>query len=1068
MNQLKVYKSSAGSGKTFTLVLEYLKIILQKPEDYKSVLAITFTNKAAGEMKTRIVETLVSLSNGEDIPARKILEEDELLKKVNLTLQSARALKLILHDYTSFSVSTIDSFFQRILRSLAREIHLPLNMEVQVEIDDAILEVTDQLLKEVGVDKELTEWLTRLALQKMDDDKGWNLERDIDNVARQIFREEHNVNRVLTRVQIQEYYEELKAQRRLFEDEMKKMGDAVLASIKSAGLSLSDFTGGERSFANYFRKITSPKTTSDFDPGKSVLKAAADPDNWAAKSSPLREQIVAFAEENIQSLSEIISYVDANLRDHKTVVEILKKIYLFGIVNDLQKKFSEYRNTNNVILLSDTTRLLNDVIKEGDTPFIYEQTGNRYKHLLIDEFQDTSLLQWKNLLPLIINTLGSGNTALVVGDAKQSIYRWRGGNMNLLLNNIYNDLSQFKSLFSVEKLGINYRSRLNVVNFNNTFFKSAPSIVNDDLSLTGFGPLELAYGTDLHQETVSNNAEGGYVKIRFLPNEKDDEGNSVWKETAKKEMLENIRTLLASGYAYRDICILVRRNSEGNDIADFLYDNKIEEVISADSLLISVSPKIQFLINVIRFLNNSRDVIARSEIIYYYQRFLSRTNEPDWHSVFVDFEKTEKRRKKKDPNEVLFEGLEDNLFNRILPEPFTSNLGYLAKLPLYELVEQLISIFGLNHTPDAYVQCFQDLILECTVKINTSIDGFLQWWDNSNRARDASVNVPENKDAIRIMTIHSSKGLQFPVVMIPFAEWQLKPKPNETLWMRTKGSKFDKIGEVAVASSSRLLETFFQEQYELELSQTIVDNLNLLYVAFTRAEEKLFVFSPADNENELNTVSKLIFRTCSGIKPEFDRMTFEEGTHELRHEQKIKKVKVVPGYLESYPSNRWQDRLSLTSHAQDLADLIEHKKISKINYGILVHSILAAVKELDEIDPVIEKIVYDGLISEEEKKNLADEIKAVLEVDEIRELFDKSYTALAERELILPTGEILRPDRVVIRDNKAIVVDFKTGKREKKHETQVKQYADVLRQMNYAQVNSKVIYLSEREIENVV
>jgi len=613
---------------------------------------------------------------------------------------------------------------------------------------------------------------------------------------------------------------------------------------------------------------------------------------------------------------------------------------------------------------------------------------------------------------------------------------------------------------------MNYRSRINVVNFNNDFFKTAPAIVNADLNLSGFSPLELAYGNDLHQETVSHNSQGGYVKVRFLPNDKDEDGKNGWKEMARNEMLESINSLLASGYSYRDICILVRRKTEGNEIADFLYGNNIEEVISPDSLLISASPKIQFLINVIRFLNNSKDVIARSEIIYFYQRFLASKIEEDWHSVFVDHQKA-KQRKSKKQDEVLFEGLEDNIFNKILPEKFTSNLSYLSKLPLYELVEQLISIFGLNKVPDAYIQCFQDLILECTVKINTSIDGFLQWWDTAKKAQETSVNVPENKDAIRIMTIHSSKGLQFPVVILPYCEWPLKPKANETLWMQTEGSVFDKIGEIAVQSSARLLETFFQKEYELELSQTVIDNLNLLYVAFTRAEHKLFAYTPADTESDLNTISKLMFRTCVSMNESFDRSTFETGQPELKHEKKIKPVKVLPGYLESYPSNRWQERLALTSHATDLADLLENKKISKINYGILVHSILAAVNELDEIDSVVEKIVFEGLISSEERLNLREEIKSVLEVEEIRELFDKSYTVLAERELILPTGEILRPDRVIIKNNKAVVIDFKTGKREKKHEKQVKEYADVLRKMKYTDVESKVIYLSERAVENI-
>ncbi len=1015
-------------------------------------------------MKGRIIDTLVSLSKGENNPVRKILEKEN--PRLNITLQSSKALKNILHDYSSFSVSTIDSFFQRILRSLAREIHLPLNMEVQVEIDDAVLEVTDQLLREVGIDQELTDWITRLALQKLDEDKGWSLERDIENVARQLFKEDRDGKNVLTREQIHAYYEKLIAFKAAFEKDLRKMAAEVVESMKSNGLSVPDFNRGATGFAAFFGKLMNPKGSDYFIPGKTVLSAAEDAEYWASKTSRNRAAIISFANSGaLKKLNEILSYIETNKREYFTATEILKKINLFGIINDLQRKLSEYRNVNNVILLSDTTRLLSDVIHENDTPFIYEQTGNRFKHLLIDEFQDTSILQWKNLLPLIINTLGSGNMALVVGDAKQSIYRWRGGNMNLLLSKIFTDLGRFNELFKVEQLAMNYRSRLNIVEFNNSFFTNAPEIVNADLSLSGFSPLSLAYSSDLKQQTVENNLSGGYVKIKFVPTEKDDEGNG-WKLKAQYELTETITSLLASGYSYRDICILVRKNTEGNEIAGYLYENGIEEVISADSLLIAASPKIQFLIHIIRFLNNNNDTIARSEIIYYYSRYLKPGNDTDWHSVFSDHHKRDKRQEKKSATEKLFEGLEDNVFNRILPERFTSNLSYLAKLPLYELVEQLISIFGLNQKPDAYIQCFQDLILECSVKINSSLDGFIQWWDSAKKAKDASVNVPENKDAIRIMTIHSSKGLQFPIVIIPYAEWKLKPKANETLWVKSEGSRFDEIGEIAVNTSAKLKETYFQKDYENEVSNTVVDNLNLLYVAFTRAEEKLFVFAPADNETELNSVSKLIFRTCMQLNPSFDKETFETGQEDFRSENKAKEIKIIPEFLQTYPSNRWQERLSLSSHAADLTELID-KQISRINYGILVHSILAAIAKTDEIDSAIEGIVFEGLISAGDKIKLKEEIRQILSVSEISELFDSSYTVMAEREIILPTGETLRPDRVIVKDNSAIVIDFKTGKREKKHQKQVKDYAEVLKKMKYTNVSSKLVYLAERAVEEV-
>ncbi|MBK7572195.1 MAG: UvrD-helicase domain-containing protein [Bacteroidetes bacterium] len=404
MNALKIFKSSAGSGKTFTLVKEYLKLVLAHPEDYRSILAITFTNKAAEEMKSRIVEALVDLSSGNKSQLLEILEND--LPKVNIRVRAEKSLKNILHDYSSFSVSTIDSFFQRILRALAREIHLPLKMEVEVSTDDAILAVTDSILREVGNDKELTDWLTDLAPTKMGEEKGWNIEHDIGVVAGELFKEDHHNKKILSREDIKRIYLELNRTRNVFTNKLKKIGDEALSIISGAGFSLNDFSYKEAGVAGYFQKISNPKNAASFLTGSRVEKGIDDPTSWTSKKSEYKstlDDLVSTA--LLPLLQKAVAIVDNEYREYITANEVLKKIYLFGLVNDLQDKFREYRKENNVILLSDTTKLLGDMIEGNDTPFIYEKTGNRFKHLLIDEFQDTSLLQWKNLLPLVVNAL---------------------------------------------------------------------------------------------------------------------------------------------------------------------------------------------------------------------------------------------------------------------------------------------------------------------------------------------------------------------------------------------------------------------------------------------------------------------------------------------------------------------------------------------------------------------------------------------------------------------------------------------------------------------------------------
>lgn len=1074
MNTLKIYKSSAGSGKTFTLVIEYLKLVLLHPEDYKSILAITFTNKSAEEMKNRIIDALVSLSTDEDNSIRNILTDE--LPKIDLTKRAEKALKNILHDYSAFSISTIDSFFQRILRSLAREIHLPLNMQIEIELDDAILDVTDRLLKDIGVDKELTEWLTQLALQKMDDEKGWNLEKDIEIVAKTLFKEERHNEKILTREEIQHNYKKLILTKKTFENKMKEFGVTGLSIIQNNGFNVFDFSYGSKGVAGYFEKICSSSDTDNYKPKTRVLEALKDAEKWVTKKSPDKIKITELAELKLIPLLQIITdFFDAEFKNYMTAIEIVRKIYLFGIVNDLQKKFTEYRDENNIILLTDTTRLLSGIIDGNDAPFLYEKTGNRYKHLLIDEFQDTSILQWKNLLPLIINALGSGYITLVVGDAKQSIYRWRGGNMNLLLRDLSSDLKHFKSMMKEEALTTNYRSKINIVEFNNDFFSNAPKLANEEIKMNDFPPLQLAYGDDLLQSTFHKNNSSGYVKIKFIKNEVSDDvlEDSGWKKTAFEEMYHSIIDLLNKGYQYKDICILVRKNKDGNEIANRLFQKGIEEVISPDSLLITASTKISFLLNVFRFLSDNKNSIARSEIIYYYKRYILKNNDENWHELFYDHKRSGLKRKTHSSHIranplTLFEGLEENTFNIILPDSFTSRISYLGKLPIYELCEQLIGIFNLNTTQDSYLQRLLDLILEYTTKSNSSLEGFLYWWDTASTVKNCSVILPGNTNAIRIMTIHSSKGLQFPVVIMPYTEWPILPKPNELKWMNTEGTPYESFGTVAVLTSSRLRDTYFCDEYLNEINQTVIDNLNLLYVAFTRAEEKLIISCISDNEKELNSISKLIFRTCKRINPEFSGNVFEKGFNETRKDQSGKnKSRIISQQLFSYPVTGWQDKMSLSTHSVGLLAMLDNKQLLKINYGILVHAVLAEIKVISEIESVIDKIVFDGLIGLDEKLKLQNEISDVLSIPEISNLFDIGCTVLAEREILLPNGEILRPDRVVIKNSKTIVIDFKTGKREKKHLEQVILYTEILKKMNYSFVEGKIIYLAERTIVNV-
>jgi len=1066
-NQFKIYKSSAGSGKTYTLVKEYLCLVLRNPGDYKHILALTFTNKATEEMKTRIVERLIKLSRNEDESLKKTLEEDCKLQHIQSNAQLA--LDNILHDYSNFSVSTIDSFFNRIIRSLAREIKLPLRLEVKVEQDEVITEITSLLMLELSSDKELLQWLTDFAIQKLSDDKGWNIEREIHSIAAELFKENSIDRNSHSREEIKEFLKELKAIKTGFENSMKSRGSEGLKAMASAGLEVKDFAYGESGVAGYFNKIRMNIPAEVYKPGKRAEEAAYDTAKWSSKNSPKKNEILSLAESTLRPLLEnIIEFLDAELPVYIGATEVLKRIFMLGIVEDLRKKLSKYRDENNLLLISDTPKMLSEVISGDEAPFIYEKSGTRYHHFLVDEFQDTSDLQWKNMLPLVVNALGTGNFGMVVGDVKQSIYRWRGGNMNLLDSGIEKDLAGFRTIITHHALDTNYRSRKTIVDFNNTLFTEIPAVLNQSIESDGANQVDRAYPAGGAQKVHEKNAAGGWVEILSIAEEANADEKMMWKDVAKNKMLERIREAVLNGYTYGDIAVLVRTNVEGDDVASFLIEKGITEVVSPDSLLLVRSPEVRFLLNVLMFLDDNQHPIAKSEILFYYMTRNAARME-NLHGIFTGTVKKSTAGKNAAP--TLFETahLDESLFSRTLPPAFTQRIITLSKLPLYELCEQLIMIFSLEKT-DAYVLRFLEMILEYAGKHDSSIRSFLNWWNESKANEKISVITSETGNAIRIMSIHKSKGLQFPVVIMPFADWKLLPDGRDVLWVQSNVEPFARFGKIPVSPVKSLKLSCFADSYRDETIQSLTDNINLMYVAFTRAEEEMHIFFPDDEIKELNSVGKLL-RAVIGRNPEWSAKynvghSLTLGGH-LRKTKKETRRMGEPFELKNYPSLGWHDKIRLSMKSDELVGMLENPLKRAINYGVLAHRVLSSIQKVTDVDRVVETLFADGVISMEEKEKLLLELQALLDVTEIAAFFSEDYKVMNEHEIILPDGETLRPDRVLIRDNHAIVVDFKTGREHASHHRQVERYALALSGMNFTTVDKYLIYIGEKRILRV-
>jgi ATP-dependent exoDNAse (exonuclease V) beta subunit len=1028
-----------------------------------------------------VVRSLVELSSGKPSDLRQQLEEE--LPGRPLTDRAETVLTLILHDYPNFSVSTIDSFFQKLLRALAREIQLPLRAEVQIHQEDAILEVSDRLLDKAGEDKELSRWLEKLVLKKLDEDRGWDLRKDVQWITAEML-EEGGSRPAMDRPELNAFIEELKEKRNSFEADMKRIGKAALDEIERAGYSEDDFTRGNQGPAGYLARITDARSGKGYTMNSYVRKALESPDNWVRKADLKDKPKMAFIEDNLfPKLQEAKSLMDLEHGKYLTAIELLKTLYLFGIINDLTGIFAEYRRERNQILISDTPKLLQGILTGDDTPFVYEKTGNRYKHLLIDEFQDTSELQWKNLLPLVINSLGSGFMTLIVGDAKQSIYRWRGGEARLLLSGIKEHLKAFQDLLLPKSLDTNYRSKKEIVQFNNRLFSEIPDMLESTGSLQDLDLLREAYGSDLEQKVAEKNNSGGYVEWLSFTNEKksgeetvdeiehnDPDADGIsgpWKDKSLARMLETVNDLLSRGFRHRDIAILVRTNNEGNAAAQHLFTNGIDKIITPDSLAISGSPKVRFLINAFRLLSDPRNNIARSQMLHFY----TETNGHGAMTMHDVFRQEQKKRKKNDPpgNRQLFgnESTVDRPFNKTLPAEFVDAIETLAKLPVYEISEQLVRIFGLNNPPDAYIQRFQDLVLEYNTRHHAGVAGFVSWWDENEKVQNSSVVIPENEDAIRIMSIHKSKGLQFPAVIMPFVEWKLEPKSGQLIWVSTDIPPFDRLGRTGVYSGKALEETVFNPDWQEERSLNVVDNVNLLYVAFTRAEEELYLFGPADSgKGALNTTSRLVYRTLTqagSTAGEDGCIIFGEKTLS----RPAGRTEGQTAQLPSYPVNRWQDRIRIATRARRLSDLLQEKDDSGKRYGILVHDVLARIRTEADIDREVDRCFFEGELTSSQADELKSLIREVTSHPTLSGFFDSGWDVRREQEIITPEGDLLRPDRVLIRKKEAVVIDFKTGKPEEKHHLQLQQYGKLLEKMGYTGIKRYIVYLNDFAVKEV-
>ncbi len=1045
-----VYKSSAGSGKTYTLVKEYLKIILKNPEQkkYRNVLAITFTNKAADEMRQRVLGYLKMLSTKENTHSNAYksllcdLKNETNLSEKEISENSEKILKSILHDYYNFSIGTIDSFVYKIIRTFTHDLNIPVNSEIELDTEDLISQSIDLLLSYVNTDnnEKLTKVLTDFVSEKIKQGKSWNVEKNLKDFTKYILEEDQNTQYLITKLKQLSISDFLKIKEQVnkeiknIETEMHTYAEKSCDLIKNNNLSADDFYMKGRGIGKYFENIKN-KYFDKIKPNSYVQNAIND-DKWYAGNSIQSKRIDDIKNELENYYEEIIKYLD----EYTLFKLINKNIYLIALLNEIEKAFNEIKSQNNKVLISEFNKKISDVILKSPVPFIYERVGEKYEHFLIDEFQDTSLIQWQNFLPLIDNSLANNNFNMLVGDAKQAIYRWRGGDVDQFINlpkvpnnnnkQIVNPIfvgieNALRRNYAEINLEYNYRSKKEIIDFNNAFFNEAANCLSDEYK---------NIYQNINQQIPDKDNTGGLVKVKFLDCPSAEElNNANYEETEKiiKELCSK------ENFQLKDIAVLCRKNKQATGIAKYLIEHNIK-VISSESLILGNSYTINFIYGVIKFLNNNSDNIAKAQII----NFLINS----------------KKIKSQSLNQVLQQIKEDKdypvetFIDYLKKQGFALNISQLVKLSVYELCEEIIHIFKLDISSG--IQFFLDAVYSFSLKNNTNIIDFIQWWED--KKDKTSVIAPEEIDAVRIMTIHKSKGLEFPVVIYPFAIQKFETGRNKYTWVDFNNTKLEELKVLLLPVNKGLLDTEFSDIYEKEKDKSYLDLINLLYVVMTRASERLYILT--QNTKKINQPLKSvpeIFAKYLENDYNPEKLEYEYGNADIHKPLSTKQEENICN-LNKFIFSSWKEKIPLK-----ISDTQNER------WGNIVHTAFSKINNAGDIDNVLEDMYLKDIINALEKNELNNEILTLLSNPEIKPFFAKNLIIRNEAEILSSKGKTFRPDRIIMSANKTIIIDYKTGKPAQEHKEQINEYAKILSEMEYHNIEKYLIYIRENKVVKV-
>lgn len=1068
---LTVYKASAGSGKTFTLATEYIRLLVENPQSYRNILAVTFTNKATEEMKMRILSQLYGIW-------KQLPESDSYLENIQtktglapnvISERAGLALNNLTHNYNYFRVETIDTFFQSVLRNMARELDLTTNLRIGLNDYQVEELAVDLLIEDLTTTDVILQWILKYIMENISDDKSWNVISQIKKFGQNIFKDYYKEVSLTLEQKMSEagFFENyttcLRDLRKAAEERMQQIGESFFETIEAEGLTIDDFAQKKRGICSFFLKLTN----SVFDPtieNQTVANCLESASKWYAKTHPRREMIHALVESTLlEMLRFAIDEREKQWKIYQSAHLTLRHLNQLRLLSSIEKKVRELNETENRFLLSDTQQLLHSLIDGSDSPFIFEKIGTQLQHVMIDEFQDTSTIQWQNFKVLLAETMShEDGSNLIVGDVKQSIYRWRSGDWRLL-NGIENQFNAM--LMDIKSLSTNYRSTRHVIDFNNTFFRHAAKVEYqnlEELECDEREQLEKAYA-DVEQQVPANKPNEGKVTIELLPN--DD-----YQQAVLEHIVDSVTELIHAGVSQKDIAILVRYNSHIPLIAQYFLEHLPEvSIVSDEAFRLDASSAVCLMIQALHLLLHPDDQLTKAAIV------------KTWLCTVQG----------KDLTDDQYMIASTNL-DEYLPEAYIAHFDELLTLPLYELAEKIYAIFELHRLEGqgAYLCAFYDQLANYVNENTTDIQSFLAEWDETLSKKTIQ---SDETNGIRLISIHKSKGLEFDHVIIPYCDWILEKTTDNVIWCQPAEAPFNDLPIAPVDFGPKMMGTIYEKDYLHEHLQNTVDNLNLLYVAFTRAAKSLYVVGRRGAQTTRSglieqclplVAQSLPEAQLDGMENDDAAIVFEYGESELSCSSPdntkssdqpssnpfLQKSEGITVSIRTYDS-KVNFRQSNRSR-----DFIEGDDIDQqhryIQAGSVLHEIFSTIQTEEDIPNALQRLQFEGILYDEEMtaERITTMLRKRLADPRVASWFSPKWKLFNECTILsIENGEVKerRPDRVMTDGDEWIVVDFKFGNPKREHYTQIHQYMALLASMGHLNIKGYLWYVYSNKIEKV-